>query len=333
MAARKGLRSALVVLLALVLSVLVATRVDLTATAVDDLVTRARPGVVLLAFAMMSSGLVFLSLRWRALMPDRRRVRLFPLTAIYSIGMLLNYALPGPVGELVAATMAGRRFGMSAEMAFAASVHARFIGLSVAGIVAGVLYCATDLPVGPDIGRWIGFATAAITCGAVFLGVLSARPATLRRVAEGMVGRVRRLAPLHASALRFAGALEAMGRLGPGAWIAGVGWALLGHACVVSGIVCVATGLGADPNPAGVAFTYAMSTAGAVVLFAFPGSQLGWDAMFATLLVTTAGLTLPDSLAVTVLVRAQQILVVLAGALALLRHVTAHGDDGVPPVH
>jgi hypothetical protein len=62
-----------------------------------------------------------------------------------------------------------------------------------------------------------------------------------------------------------------------------------------------------------------MATAGAIVLFAFPGSQVGWDASFTSLLVTTAGLTLPQALATAMVVRVQQLVVVGVGALALLR--------------
>ena len=64
-------------------------------------------------------------------------------------------------------------------------------------------------------------------------------------------------------------------------------------------------------------FSQCAVTAGAVVLFAMPGMQVGWDAAFATLMVTAVGLPLEFALAITVLVRCQQLVVVSVGALVL----------------
>ena len=87
---------------------------------------------------------------------------------------------------------------------------------------------------------------------------------------------------------------------------------------MAGGIGLAAVGLGAHPDPAGLTFTYAMTTAGAVVLFGIPGAQVGWDAMFSTLLVATAGMSLQSALGVLVVVRVQQVLVVVIGAVTLV---------------
>ena len=44
---------------------------------------------------------------------------------------------------------------------------------------------------------------------------------------------------------------------------------------------------------------------------------LSWDAIFLTLLTTTAGLTMADALAVAIVVRVQQLCIMVAGAIAL----------------
>ncbi len=311
----------------IVFVVLAASSTPLTSDAVRDIWRRSDPRYFLLAFALMTVGLVFLALRWRAMMTDRARVRILPLTGLFTVGTLLNYALPGPVGEFASAALAGRRFGISAEMAFAAGVHARFIGLAVAGLTSTVLFLTGDMPVPEGVRGWVGVATIAIAGGAVALGALSAWPDVLRALARRTIGRVRFLAKLQASVERLADALGAVGHLGPRRYAMGAGWALCGHATVIAGIAAAAWGLGAAPDATGLAFTYAVATAGAVVLFAFPGSQVGWDAMFATLLVGTAGLSLPDALAVTLLVRVQQLFTVLLGGVALLRMATDRADD------
>lgn len=312
-------------ILALVVSA--AASADLTAESVRAIWARAVPWRFALAFVVMTLGLVFLALRWRSMMTEPSRVRVLPLTGLFAVGTLLNYALPGPVGEFAAAALAGRRFGIAPEMAFAAGVNARFLGLTVAGAASAILFLSTDMPVPPEVHRWVGVATAAIAGGAVALGTLSARPEVLRRISAATLGRVARLARLHASVNRLADALGAVGRLGPRRYAIGAGWALCGHSTVVGGIALAAWGVGASPDPAGLAFTYAVATAGAVVLFAFPGSQVGWDAMFAALLVTTAGVSLPDALAVTLLVRVQQVFTVLLGGVELMRLAAAGTDE------
>jgi len=173
--------------------------------------------------------------------------------------------------------------------------------------------------------------TGAIVLAALALGALSARPEVLREASRATFGRVRLFARLHASVERLADALASIGRLGPARYALGAFWALCGHAAVIGGIAIAASGLGASPDPAGLAFTYAVATAGAVVLFAFPGSQVGWDAMFVSLLVGTAGLALPDAVAVTLLVRVQQLFTVLLGGVALLRAAT-RTDESAPPM-
>jgi hypothetical protein len=311
----------------MVLCVVAASASDLTAGAIRGLLTRADPGLLALSVVLMTSGLGFLALRWRAMMPDARGVRAWPLTAIFTAGTLLHYALPGPVGEVVTAAMVSRRFGMTTEVALASGLHARFIGLAVAGTVSGVLFLTTDMPVPEGTSRWVGLATLAVAGGAVALGAMSAFPGVLRRL-TGVLLAHRWLAKARASAERLADALGTVGRLGPAQYARGVTWAFCGHACVTSGIAVAAAGIGASPDPAGLAFTYTMTTAGAVVLFAFPGAQVGWDAMFASLLVQTAGLGLADAVAITVVVRAQQLLTVLLGGLLLLGGMRTGEDEG-----
>lgn len=137
-AARRGLRTVALSGAAMVLVVLALSQSDLTGQAVADLRARARPEGLVAALALMCGGMIFLALRWRALMPDRRGVGVVQLAGLLVVGTLLNYAFPGPVGEFAAAAMAGRRFRMPAEIAFAAGTSARFVGLAMAGVVAAL---------------------------------------------------------------------------------------------------------------------------------------------------------------------------------------------------
>lgn len=303
--------------LAIGLGVLAATKSDLTAETVADLAARLRPPVLIGAVLAMSLGFVCLALRWRALMITDRPPPIGPLTVLMVIGTMLHFAVPGPVGELAGATLAARRFGIGAEMAFAAGVHARLIGLAMAGIVAVALFVGGGLPMPPGTERWLGVATVVI--GGVALGVaaLSVAPGLLVRVSEWTVGRVKWLGGLHRSVVRFGEAMGSVGRLGLRRYLLGAWWAFAGHGCVAFGIWVAAKGLGDDPNVVGLVFTYAASTAGAIVLFAFPGSQVGWDAMFVLFLATTAEVPAGDAVALTLLVRVQQLTVILLGVVGL----------------
>jgi hypothetical protein len=270
---------------------------------------------------MMTVGLVFLAARWRALMPTRTKVQLMPLTAILVTGTLLNYALPGPVGEFVAAGMAARRWKLPPEQTFAAGVHARFVGLALAGLVALALFLLADMPVPDGYQTAVGSATALVASGGVALFILSSRPALLRGVGRGILSLpiwpVRMVSTLQPRCDQLA-ALATVGNLGFRSYVVATAWALGGHACVVGGIGVVAIGLGATPNLAGLLFTYAMTTAGAVVLFAFPGSQVGWDALLSGLLAFSAGVPLTTAVGVAVIARVQQLFVVVLGAVAMV---------------
>ncbi len=272
---------------------------------------------LLAAALVMSTGVVCLALRWRALFPPAVEAGVAPLTTILLVGTLLNYALPGPVGEFVGAAMAGRRFRFAAEAAFAAGVHARFIGLGLSGLAAIALLGSGVVPLPEGADTWIKIATVAIGGGAVVLAALSAFPARLAALSTATVGRVRLLHRLDASVHRFADALALLRGAGPGPYFRAAGWAIAGHGCVMAGVWIAGHGMGQAPLLPGLVFTYAASTAGAIVLFAFPGSQLGWDAMFASLLATTAGIDVATSIALALLVRMQQLALVSLGAVAL----------------
>jgi hypothetical protein len=278
-----------------------------------------QPGWLLAGWGLMTSGMVALALRWRAFFPPDVKAPLFPLTAILLVGGLLNYALPGPAGEVVGAALAARRFGLSTERALAAGVAARFTGLGLAGLVAVLLVESGVLVLPPDLAPWLRATTLVIGGLAAALLVLAAFPEQWKRLARATTGRVRWLSRLHAAVERMADALSSLTRIGWLPWLRGAGWALVGHGLVILGVALAARSIGAFPSAAGLVFTYAASTAGAIVLFAFPGGQLGWDGLFASLLVTAAGLEVSPALALTLLVRLQQLLLVTVGAIVLIR--------------
>ena len=74
-------------------------------------------------------------------------------------------------------------------------------------------------------------------------------------------------------------------------------------------------------------FTYCAATAGVLVLFAVPGAQLGWDALFIGFFVATTGVGVAEAVLVMAMVRLQQLLLMGLGAVAL---TTLGGGEAAP---
>ncbi len=314
----RTLRSLVTVLLTAALALWGLRSMNLGTDSLETITARINYGPLALALVVLVGGIVLLAFRWRALIVEREKVRILPLTGALLVGSLLNFALPGPVGEVAAAALAARHSGISASSALAAGVHARFVGLGAAGLSALILVTFGTLPVDEALLRWVYLATVLIAGSSLTLLALSFHPGPLRKLSAFTIGRFRKLASLDAAVQGFATSLAHVGRLGWRRYALAACWAVCGHGLVVLAIWVAATGLGAVPSVAGLAFTYAMATSGAVVLVALPGTQLGWDAMFCTLLTATAGLDLADALVLTVLVRLQQTIVMLLGAAVLV---------------
>lgn len=322
---RRGLLSVFVFFAAIALALLALSQTEVGADAIAGLWSRARPGLLLLALLSMTMAFFFMGLRWRALMPPGTRASPGALMAIICAGLLINYALPGPVGELGAAWLASRRYRLSLAHALASGVAARLVGLATAAMTAALVWAVADLPVPEEYRRLVGGAVILIGCGGAVLAALTANPEPWKRLAHRLLDRLARsrgsVGPRARSLLeafdRTAENLTEVVRSRPQAWLQAIGWSVASHGSVVTGIVLACSAFGTQADPAGLLFTYATSTAGAVVLFLLPGSQLGWDAMFLGLLVNSAGLPVADAGAVALLVRVHHLLVMLLGALAL----------------
>ncbi len=332
---RKGLLSAALGVGLVALALLVVSRSDIGAEAMSDLAQRARPAPLLAALGFMSCAFFFMGLRWRALMPPGHNPPAAGLTAIICTGLLLNYAVPGPFGEVGAAWFAHKRYGVPMAPALASGVTARIVGLISAALLAAVVWAVSDLPVPEGYEDVVAVAAVLTGVGGLVLAWLAARPmwwkALSRRIlapfmGEGTIGRFA--GKLLDTVEQLADALAEVATRGLAAYARAAGWALAGHIVVTIGIGIAAWSLGAVASPAGVVFTYATTTAGAVALFALPGSQVGWDAMFFTLLVATAGLAPADAVAMALAVRIQQLVIMGVGALALVWLMGTAGPSG-----
>lgn len=329
----RALASGLAGLGVVVVAAVAVSRFDMEGDSVETLLTQAAWGPLAAGMMVMTTAFVCMGFRWRALMPAGTKASPMGLTAMVCAGLLLNYAVPGPMGELGAAWFAHRRYKLPMSDSLASGVAARVIGLATASGIALIVWLAVDLPVPESYDNVVAVAAALTGFGGVALSWLAAKPEWWKRTARqllkpfrgtGRVGQITDKIDRGVSSLA-----DALGRVATRGWRAyatAAGWACLGHVTVVTGIWVVSGSLGVQPDPAGMVFTYCLTTAGAVALFALPGSQVGWDAMFGVLLVGTAGLEPGPAVALALVVRLQQLSVLLLGAVALgylLRQPTA----------
>jgi len=345
-AMKRGRTLLIVLLIGIGLAVMLLYRTDMGAMALNHLVENLRPLPLIGAFLAISMAFFFMALRWRALMPPEHNPPALGLSSMICTGLLLNYTAPGPVGALGAAWFAHRRYEIPLSDSLASGLTARLVGLATAGSLATLAWSLGDLSLDPELGSMVGISQDRIRDLGLAMGGLGMlavifilRPAwwaglcsMLLRPLEGdsRPGRVIRKG---AAFIRDLGesvdAVRSRG-LGPLAW-AGF-WALCGHSSVIIGIWTAASSLGAHPSLSGIVFTYATATSLVMALFAFPGSQLGWDLLFGGLLMLTAGLGdlsllgQPEAYLATVegtaaaivlLVRVQQLCFMLIGAAAV----------------
>ncbi len=324
----RALGSALVVALGSVALLTVALWVlfpsQLPLEDLGNLLANTQPLGLLGGLLVMTVGMVFVAFRWRVLMPQAEHVGSASLTGIVCAGLMLNYALPGPVGELGAALLVRHRHGIPATTALAASVHARMIGLGLAGVLAACTFLFADLPIPEEHHRLVAVVTVCIGLGAVTLGLLSAFPSWIRVGSERTLGRFGPRLPkaawwakTHDVVVALADALGSTGRVGWVRYTKAAFFALGAHASVTVGIYISCLAMGMHPYPPGILFTYCAATAAVVALIAFPGSQLGWDALFLTFLLATTELEPVQGLAVVALVRLQQVVLLAVGAASL----------------
>lgn len=282
----------------------------------------ADPAGLVAAVLLISTSQLAVAMRWRALMPPAGRPGPLWTTGVLSVGLVFNYALPGPVGELLSAAMVDRRTGVGFAPAFASLAASRVVGLASACVLAVVASPFLE-DTGPASAIVLP-ASAALLVGGLGLGMLAVRPdfvlEVLARFAPSSGGL---LARLHRAATDLATALLGVVGRGAGAWAQALGWALAGHAVVSLGITVAAWSIGAEPSFAGVLFTYGVATAGALLLFVFPGSHLGWDVTFAALLVATTGVRPEEAAVVTVIARLQQTALLGIGVALMVPFVRA----------
>lgn len=292
--------------------------------ALRDLASRARGDLLGLGLGGVALGFGFMAVSWRALLPPGSRASVPGLTAMLLAGLLLTYAVPGPVAELGASWFVHRRYRVSLADAVASAAASRVVGLATAALLALLSWAVFDLPVSERYRVAVAASALLVGLGGALLAALAAAPLVWQRLASRVLGALHRLRALRGPAERVERAVvsltEALARVvarGRAPYARALGADTLAHAAMVAGIASVGAALGVPLDPGGLLFAYALSIAGGVVLTALPGSQITRDAAFVTLLVGACGVSAAEGVAVAAVVRLLQVLLQGAGGLAV----------------
>ncbi|MEC7985961.1 MAG: lysylphosphatidylglycerol synthase transmembrane domain-containing protein, partial [Myxococcota bacterium] len=245
------------------------------------------PAYLILSAVFMSLAFYCMGLRWRALMPIRPPS--LELSGLICAGLLLNYAVPGPVGELSTAWFASKRYPISTSEALASGVVARLIGLITAALVGGIIWVCFDLPIDPDPNIRLAIQSTAVFTLSMGLGLLSILlfPQFWLYLAQKLDHDDEKsnfLIKIQQKGFKAVASLcrsiSSLSYQKDSSYLEALLWSFGAHTCVVLGILSLAISLQTDYSVVGIIFTYCVTTAGAVLLFALPGSYLGWDALF-----------------------------------------------------
>ena len=118
-AVQKGLLSVVLILGSLFLLVLAVWKFDIGERNIA-FIAQCDKTEMFLAFALISLSMPFVALRWRALFPkeEKNKSSFFYMTGILSVAFVCNLALPGPVGEVVSASMVHKKYKPSMPLSF-----------------------------------------------------------------------------------------------------------------------------------------------------------------------------------------------------------------------
>lgn len=263
--------------------------------------------LLFLGWGFMVGTMWILGLRWRVLLSDTTASRSF-FGASLSAGLLINYALPGPMGEIMGGWLLKREDNTPIITGLTASTLARLIGLFTAAIGSVMLWWWVNIEL--SIAKMaLQVLILGIGCGGLLLIALSVQ-------AEKIADRVQDKDDYHPLKL-MSGSLLQVRRLSIHQLGQALFFSALGHGTAFIGVWVSLIAIGGSPSPADIAFVYLVGTCCGTVAFLFPGSQFTWDAIFIGLLMSAAGYDAGSATIATGILRVEQIVMMLFGAIPL----------------
>ena len=253
-------------------------------------------------WCLMITAIFVLGFRYKALLPSHPKITGLFLGSCLSGGLLLNYAIPGPFGELVGAFFVHQKSSISISHATASAIVARIIGLLTAAI--GAIICYLLLPEMQiansiiHILMWGIFGGSSILFGIVFLP--------------------KYIPQNHPVITSMVQACLSLSNLPTSKFVEAIFWSVIGHLFAFAGVYLSLDALGNTQQILGILFSYLTSTCCGAIAFLFPGSQFTWDAIFASLLVASSHYSVESAGVGVLFLRIEQVAMMLFGSIPLM---------------
>lgn len=311
-ARRKGLFWLLINLIIIISLIVVLSQSEWGAAQLLPVLREAQFIWLIGGWVCMNLAIFVLGYRWRALLPSEVNVSGSFLGVALSAALLLNYAIPGPFGELVAAWFVSQRGRVGVTQALVAGTTARLLGLLSAAVVAVGLWPFVSLELPPGYAPLFqGLVLCMAACCVVLAALIILPKRFLAYVQNDAPSKGRKLV------IDILTSLMTSANLGIGSYIRALIWSLTGHLLAGIGVYCVLYAIYGDLDIVGVAFSYLTMTCSSAFAFLVPGSQWPWDAVMATLLGSTTKLLTFEAVAGAVVLRIAQLAMMGVGVIAL----------------
>ena len=259
---------------------------------------------LILGWIFMVLAIYILGFRWKVLLSESKsNVSSLFLGSCLSAGLLLNYAIPGPFGEVVGSYFVSKKYEIPMARSLAAMLIARVLGLFTSAV--GAFICYLLLPKIQIASYVVNILMYGILVGALVLVFILFVPQRLPQVKNKMIQSM-----INASV--------DLSKLPKKNFSLALFWSVIGHVLAFGGVYISLDSLGESPSTIGVFFSYLTSTCCGVIAFLFPGSQFTWDAIFASLLVVSTNYTIAQAGVGVIVLRIEQIALMLVGAVPLI---------------
>lgn len=265
----------------------------------------------ILGWVLMCFAIFILGYRWKVLLPKSDEISGGFLGISLGGALLLNYAVPGPFGELVAAWMLKKRYGIPITIGITTGGVARLLGLLTAALGTIIFWFFVEpswketefllwgLVLGISLGT--GLLLALFFLPQKMLLLLSSRESKLSSLLKSFLNSIISCTENGILPLFYAS-----------------GWSIIGHGIAFLGIWFSLQAILPTDSLIGVIFTYLAGTCCGAIAFLIPGSQLAWDAIFTGLLASSTQYSIEEAAILTGVLRIEQLGMMIIGGIGLL---------------
>lgn len=269
-----------------------------------------------LGWGCMLLSMVALGLRWKYLLPQSKEISTWFVTASVTGGLLINYAIPGPAGEFVCAWLVAKKYNISMTDGITTSTFSRLLGLFVAGLGGVLLWGMVNIP-SDTANLVIRMLLIGVGIGVLLLLYIFFYISTHQQ----HIMHKRTVSPenkLWETLEKIFVSVENTKQLPSTNLYLSLFYSIVGHGIAFLGIHFSILSLGIQCDYIPVLFTYLVGTCCGVLAFLFPGSQLTWDAIFASILSYSGNIDVIDASNTVILLRLEQIAMMLVGGVAMI---------------